>query len=191
MKHLKQLYLEDAIPALMTSEGYTNAMQVPKITKIVINVGLGEGSHNSKAVDAGLSDLTKIAGQKSLPRKALKSVAGFKVREGMTIGAKVTLRGERMYDFLGKFIHVGAPRIRDFRGLNPKSFDGRGNYNLGLKDQLIFPEMHYDEIDQARGMNITIVTTANTDREGLALLKEMGFPFRKPKEAKQDKAVTA
>lgn len=193
MSYLKKHYQETVVKALMASQGYKNKMQVPKLVKIVVNVGLGEGSHNAKVVDAGLSDLTKITGQKSLPRKAKKSVAGFKVREGMTIGAMVTLRGERMYDFLGKLIQVGTPRIRDFRGLNPKSFDGRGNYNLGLKDQLIFPEINYDEIDQTRGMNITIVTTADTDAEGLALLTELGLPFMKPKkeQPKKEEAVTA
>lgn len=194
MSYLKKFYEEKVVDALMASQGYKNKMQVPKLTKIVVNVGLGEGSHNSKVVDAGLNDLTKITGQKSLPRKAKKSVAGFKVREGMTIGGMVTLRGERMYDFLGKLIQVGTPRIRDFRGLSPKSFDGRGNYNLGLKDQLIFPEINYDEIDQPRGMNITMVTTAQTDAEGLALLTELGLPFMKPKKEKEqskEEAATA
>lgn len=191
MKNLKQRYNEEIKPALMKEQGYKSIMQVPKITKVVINVGLGEGSHNTKAIEAGLAELTKIAGQKALPRAAKKSVAGFKIREGMSVGAMVTLRGDRMYDFLNKLICIAIPRIRDFRGLNPKSFDGRGNYNLGLKDQLIFPEINYDEVSSLRGMNITIVTTADTDAEALALLTHTGFPFKKPRQDKKANAPVA
>ncbi len=188
MKNLKQRYNEEIRTALQKELGYKSVMQVPKITKLVINVGLGEGSHNTKMVDLCLAELTKITGQKAIPRAAKNSVAGFKIREGMSVGAKVTLRGERMYDFLNKLISVAIPRIRDFRGVNPKSFDGRGNYNLGLKDQLIFPEINYDEIAALRGMNITIVTTATNDADGLALLTHFGFPFKKPKQPKAPKA---
>ncbi len=178
---LKEKYKKTMVPTLQKELGYTNIMQVPKIEKLVINVGLGEAAQNSKVMDAGVSDLTLITGQKPLITRARKSIAGFKLREGSPIGAKVTLRGQRMYDFLTKLIGIAIPRIRDFRGLNDKGFDGRGNYNIGLKDQLIFPEIDYDKVDTARGMNITIVTSAQTDMEARALLKEMGFPFKKSK----------
>ena len=164
-------------------------MQVPKFQKIVINIGVGDGASNAKILDACLSELAAITGQKAIPRKAVKSVAGFKVREGMTVGVMVTLRGERMYDFLNKLIAISIPRIRDFRGLNPKSFDGRGNYNMGLKDQLIFPEVKYENVISTRGMNITICTSAKTDAEALSLLTHVGMPFRKPKVEKTDSKV--
>lgn len=183
MKHMKQRYTEDAVPALQKDGGFANVMQVPKLEKIVINVGVGEASHNSKLIDGCVNELTRITGQKAIKRLAKKSVAGFKLREGMPVGTMVTLRGDRMYDFLTKLVIIAIPRIRDFRGLNPNSFDGRGNYNLGLKDQLIFPEINYDEVSALRGMNITIVTSATNDADGLKLLTELGFPFKKPKKA--------
>jgi len=176
---LKKRYEDEIIPALQKELGYTNIMQVPKVQKVVVNIGLGESVSNSKALDAGIADLTAITGQKPLITRAKKSIAGFKVREGMPIGAKVTLRGQRMYDFLAKLTGIAMPRIRDFQGLKDKAFDGSGNYNIGLKDQLIFPEIHYDKIDRARGMNITITTNANTDMEARALLVALGFPFKK------------
>ena len=154
-------------------------MQVPRVEKVVINMGLGEATANSKMIENGISDLTIIAGQKPIVNRARKSIATFKVRKGMPVGVSVTLRGKRMYDFLAKLLHIALPRIKDFRGLSPKSFDGRGNYSLGIKEQLIFPEISYDKIDTTRGMDIAIVTSARTDQEGLALLKEMGMPFRK------------
>ena len=186
MKNLKERYHSEIVPALKKELGYTSVMQVPKFQKIVINIGVGEGASNAKILDACLSELSAITGQKAIPRKAMKSVAGFKVREGMTVGVMVTLRGERMYDFLNKLIAISIPRIRDFRGLNPKSFDGRGNYNMGLKDQLIFPEVKYENVISTRGMNITICTSAKTDAEALALLTHVGMPFRKPKVEKTD-----
>ncbi len=178
---LKEKYQKTVVPALQKDLGYANAMQVPKIQKVIINVGLGEAAQNSKVLDAGMNDLTLISGQKPMVTRARKSIAGFKLREGSPIGAKVTLRQQRMYDFLTKLIGIAIPRIRDFRGLNDKGFDGRGNYNLGLKDQLIFPEIDYDKVDTARGMNVTIVTSAETDMEARALLKQLGFPFKKSK----------
>ncbi len=186
MKNLKERYHSEIVPALKQELGYTSVMQVPKFQKIVINIGVGEGASNAKILDACLSELSAITGQKAIPRKAMKSVAGFKVREGMTVGVMVTLRGERMYDFLNKLIAISIPRIRDFRGLNPKSFDGRGNYNMGLKDQLIFPEVKYENVISTRGMNITICTSAKTDAEALSLLTHVGMPFRKPKVEKTD-----
>jgi large subunit ribosomal protein L5 len=183
MATLKEKYKDQIIPALMKELAYKNPMQVPKVEKVVVNVGLGEGGANAKALDAGLNDITQITGQKPVVTRAKKSIAGFKVRQGMPIGAKVTLRGDRMYDFLAKLTGVAIPRIRDFRGLNDKGFDGRGNYNIGLKDQLVFPEIDYDKIDRIRGMNITIVTTAETDMEAKALLVNLGFPFKQSKTA--------
>ncbi len=183
MSTLKEKYLEKVVPALMKELGYTNRLQVPRLEKVVINVGLGEGATNAKALDVGISELTRITGQKPAITRAKKSVAGFKIRAGMPIGAKVTLRGDRMMDFVAKLNGIAIPRIRDFRGLSDKGFDGRGNYNLGLKDQLVFPEINYDEIERVRGMNITIVTTANTDSEARALLAHLGFPFKQSKTA--------
>ena len=179
MARLKEYYTKEVAPALMKKFSYKSVMQIPKLDKIVVNVGAGEVKDNSKAMDAILSDLGQITGQKAMICKARKSVANFKLREGMPIGAKVTLRGERMYEFLDRLFNVALPRVRDFRGINPNSFDGRGNYALGLKEQLIFPEIDYDKIDKVRGMDIAFVTTAKTDEEARELLKLMGAPFAK------------
>lgn len=180
-KTFKELYKDDIIPFLKQELGVENIHKIPKLEKIVINIGLGEATQNSKALEAGLRDLQMITGQKPLITRAKKSVAGFKVREQMAIGAKVTLRGDRMYDFLAKLICIVLPRIRDFRGLSPKAFDGRGNYNIGIRDQLVFPEIDYDKIDRVRGMNITIVTTTDSDAEARAMLKAFGIPFKEGK----------
>ena len=177
-RSLKAKYQEEIIPALTEKFGYKNINQVPKLHKIVLNMGVGEASHNSKIAEAIEAQLTKIAGQKCVVTKAKKSIASYKLREGMPVGAMVTLRGERMYDFLQKLICVVLPRIRDFRGISPKSFDGRGNYTLGITEQIIFPEINIDEVDRIQGMNITFVTTAKTDEEGFALLKAFGLPFK-------------
>ena len=174
---LKELYKSEVAPALMKKFEYKSVMQIPKLDKIVINVGCGEARENSKVVDAIISDLRQITGQQPVVCKAKKSVANFKLREGMPIGVKVTLRGERMYEFLDRFFNLSLPRVRDFRGINPNSFDGRGNYAMGIKEQLIFPEIDYDKIDKVRGMDIIMVTTANTDEEARELLKLMGAPF--------------
>ena len=174
---LKELYKSEVAPALMKKFEYKSVMQIPKLDKIVINVGCGEARENSKVVDAIVSDLAQITGQKPIICKAKKSVANFKLREGMPIGVKVTLRGDRMYEFLDRFFNLSLPRVRDFRGINPNSFDGRGNYAMGIKEQLIFPEIDYDKIDKVRGMDIIMVTTANTDEEARELLKLMGAPF--------------
>ncbi|MBQ6152665.1 MAG: 50S ribosomal protein L5 [Ruminococcus sp.] len=179
MARLKEYYNKEVAPALMKKFSYKSVMQIPKLDKIVVNVGAGEVKDNAKAMDAILSDLAQITGQKAMICKARKSVANFKLREGMPIGAKVTLRGERMYEFLDRLFNVALPRVRDFRGINPNSFDGRGNYALGLKEQLIFPEIDYDKIDKVRGMDIAFVTTAKTDEEARELLKLMGAPFSK------------
>lgn len=179
MATLKEKYNEEMVPELMKQLGYTNKFQVPKLEKIVINVGLGDGSQNNKLLDNGVEELTMITGQKPIVTRAKKSIAGFKIRDNMPVGAKVTLRGDRMYDFMSKLIGIVLPRIRDFRGLNPRGMDGRGNYNLGLKDQLVFPEIKYDQVQRVRGMNITIVTTAATDPEAKALLDSLGMPFAK------------
>jgi len=176
---LKDKYLNEVVPALMQKFGYKNIMQVPKVEKVIINVGLGEAIQNSKAIDAAVGDLMTITGQRPITTKAKKSIAAFKLRAGMTIGAKVTLRGQRMYQFVDKLFNVALPRVRDFRGVSDKSFDGRGNYTLGLKEQLIFPEIEYDKIDKVRGMDITFVTTAKTDEEARELLRLMGMPFVK------------
>ena len=173
---LKELYKSEVAPALMKKFEYKSVMQIPKLDKIVINVGCGEARENSKVVDAIVSDLAQITGQKPIICKAKKSVANFKLREGMPIGVKVTLRGDRMYEFLDRFYNLALPRVRDFRGINPNSFDGRGNYAMGIKEQLIFPEIDYDKIDKVRGMDIIMVTTANTDEEARELLKLMGAP---------------
>ncbi len=179
MARLKDTYVNDVAPALMKKFEYKSVMQIPKLDKIVINVGCGEARDNPKVVDAIVSDVMQITGQKPVLCKAKKSVANFKLREGMTIGVKVTLRGERMYEFLDRFFNLALPRVRDFRGINPNSFDGRGNYSLGIKEQLIFPEIDYDKIDKVRGMDICFVTTANTDEEARELLTLMGAPFSK------------
>lgn len=177
MSVLKETYKSEIAPALMKKFGYKSVMQIPKLDKIVINVGCGEARENSKVVDAIINDLQIITGQKPVICSAKKSVANFKLREGMPIGVKVTLRGDRMYEFLERFFNLALPRVRDFRGINPNSFDGRGNYAMGIKEQLIFPEIEYDKIDAVRGMDIIMVTTANTDEEGRELLKLLGAPF--------------
>jgi large subunit ribosomal protein L5 len=166
------------VPALTKEFSYDNVMQVPKITKIVLNIGLGEALQNAKSIDAAVADLTAIAGQKPVVTRAKKSIANFKLREGQAIGAMVTLRGPRMYEFLDRLINVALPRIRDFRGVNRRSFDGRGNYSIGLREQIMFPEIEYDKVDKLRGLEISIVTSARTDAEGYALLKQFGMPFR-------------
>jgi large subunit ribosomal protein L5 len=175
---LKDKYKNDVVQAMMQKFGYKNIMQVPRLDKIIINMGLGEAIQNSKIVDAAIGDLMTISGQLPVVTKAKKSIAAFKLRAGMTIGAKVTLRAERMYEFADKLFNVALPRVRDFRGISPKSFDGRGNYSLGIKEQLIFPEVDYDKIDKVRGMDIIFVTTAKTDEEARELLRLMGMPFR-------------
>ena len=179
MARLKEYYVKDVAPALMKKFGYKSVMQIPKLEKIVINVGCGEARDNQKMIDAIVSDLMKITGQRPVVCKAKKSVANFKLRQGMNIGAKVTLRNEKMYEFLDRLFNIALPRVRDFRGINANSFDGRGNYNMGLKEQLIFPEIDYDKIDKIRGMDICFVTTANTDEEARELLTLMGAPFAK------------
>lgn len=176
---MKERFLNEITPALMQKFNYTTVMQVPKIEKIVINMGVGDAVQNSKVLDAAVNDLQLISGQKPVITKAKKSIAGFKLRENMPIGVKVTLRGERMYYFLDKLINVTLPRVRDFRGVSAKAFDGRGNYTLGLKEQLIFPEIEYDKVDKVRGMDIVIVTTAKTDEESRELLNQLGMPFTK------------
>lgn len=178
MDRLQEKYQKEVVPALNEKFGYKNVMQLPKIEKVIINMGVGEAVGNPKALDAAVSDLTIISGQKPLLTRAKKSLAAWKLREGMPIGCKVTLRGVRMYHFLDKFMNVALPRVRDFRGVSDKAFDGRGNYAVGLKEQLIFPEIEYDKIDKIRGMNIVIVTTAKTDEEARELLKLMGMPFK-------------
>ncbi len=177
MARLKETYVKEVAPALMKKFEYKSVMQIPKLDKIVINVGCGEARDNPKVIDAIVRDVEQITGQKPVLCKAKKSVANFKLREGMTIGVKVTLRGERMYEFLDRFFNLALPRVRDFRGINPNSFDGRGNYSMGIKEQLIFPEIDYDKIDKVRGMDICFVTTANTDEEARELLTLMGAPF--------------
>jgi large subunit ribosomal protein L5 len=178
LDRLQEKYQKEVVPALTEKFGYKNVMQLPKVEKVIINMGVGEAVGNPKALDSAVSDLTIIAGQKPLLTRAKKSLAAWKLREGMPIGCKVTLRGERMYQFLDKFMNVALPRVRDFRGVSGTAFDGRGNYAVGLKEQLIFPEIEYDKIDKIRGMNIVIVTTAHTDEEARELLKLMGMPFK-------------
>lgn len=178
MDRLQEKYINEVVPALTEKFGYKNVMELPKIAKIIINMGVGEAVGNPKALDAAVNDLTIISGQKPVLTRAKKSLAAWKLRQGMPIGAKVTLRGVRMYQFLDKFMNVALPRVRDFRGISANSFDGRGNYAVGLKEQLIFPEIEYDKIDKLRGMNIVIVTTAKTDEEARELLKLMGMPFK-------------
>lgn len=178
MARFKEKYLKEIAPALQQKFAYKNVMQIPKLEKIVLNVGLGEAIQNSKAVDAALGDLSKITGQRPVVTRAKKSIAAFKLRAGMPIGVKVTLRGERMYEFFDRLLSVALPRVRDFRGISAKSFDGRGNYTLGLKEQLIFPEIEYDKIDKLRGMDVVVVTSAKTDEEARELLRLFGMPFR-------------
>jgi large subunit ribosomal protein L5 len=175
---LRDRYLTDVVPALQKEFGYKNINAVPKIAKVVVNMGLGEATQNAKVIDTGADELARITGQKAAVRRAKKSIAQFKVREGMPIGAMVTLRGERMYEFLDRLMNVSLPRVRDFRGVSPKGFDGRGNYTLGLRDQLIFLEIDYLKVDKARGMNVNVVTTAKTDEEARKLLQLLGMPFR-------------
>jgi len=179
MSRLKEKYVSEISSALMSKFGYKSIMQVPKVEKIVINMGVGDAVQNTKALDAAVEELTIITGQKPVVTKAKKSIAGFRLREGMPIGAKVTLRGERMYEFLDKLISISLPRVRDFRGVSKKAFDGRGNYTLGVKEQLIFPEIDYDKVSKVRGMDIVIVTTANSDEEARELLTQFGMPFQK------------
>jgi large subunit ribosomal protein L5 len=175
---LKELYNEKVVPKLIEQFQYENPHQVPKLVKVTVNRGLGEAAQNAKSLEASINEIAIITGQKPVVTRAKKAIAGFKLRKGMPVGIMVTLRSDRMYAFLNRFINLSLPRIRDFRGISPKSFDGRGNYTLGVREQLIFPEVQYDSIDQIRGMDISIITTANTDEEGRALLKELGMPFR-------------
>jgi len=179
MTRLKKFYSEKIAPDLMSKFGYKSPMEVPKVTKVIVNMGLGEAIQNVKILDKAVQEIRTITGQQPIITKASKSVAAFKLRQGMSIGAKVTLRRDKMYEFLDRLISFALPRVRDFRGVSPKAFDGRGNYSLGIKEQIIFPEIVYDKVDRIQGMNITLVTTAKTDEEGLQLLKLMGMPFRK------------
>jgi len=178
MARLKEKYRNEVVPALKERFNYANVMQVPKIEKVVVNIGVGEAVGDPKALEAAVRDLETITGQKAVITRAKKSIAAFKLRAGMAIGCKVTLRGDRMYEFLDRLISISLPRVRDFRGLNPKSFDGHGNYSFGVTEQLIFPEIDYDQIDKVRGLEVTITTTAKTDEEGFELLKQLGIPFR-------------
>ncbi|MFZ5597000.1 MAG: 50S ribosomal protein L5 [Bacillota bacterium] len=178
MSRLKEKYKNEVVKAMIQKFGYKNVMQVPRLEKVVVNVGVGEAIQNSKALDAAVSDIATITGQRPVITKAKKSIAAFKLRQGMKIGCKVTIRGDRMYHFVDKLISVALPRVRDFRGLSPKSFDGRGNYSMGIKEQLIFPEIEYDKIDKVRGMDIIFVTTARTDEEARELLRLLGMPFK-------------
>ena len=183
MNKMQERYNKEVAPALLKSFGFKNVMQVPRLEKIVVNIGLGEALYNPKALEAAVTDLTTITGQKPVQTKARKSIANFKLREGRLIGTKVTLRGPRMWAFFDRLVNIALPRVRDFRGISPNSFDGRGNYTLGLKDQLVFPEIEYDKIDKLRGMEITIVTSAQNDDEARALLRQLGMPFSGKKEA--------
>ena len=179
MAGIKEHYQENCVPQLMKEFGYTSIMQVPKLTKIVLNMGLGEAVQNPKIIDGAANELTAIAGQKAVVTKARKSIATFKLREGMPIGCRVTLHGDKMWDFLSKLMHVALPRVRDFRGISPKSFDGNGNYSMGITEHIIFPEIDFDKIDKIKGLNISIGTSARSDAEGRFLLKALGMPFRK------------
>ena len=179
MNRLKEKYLNEVVPSLMSKYNYKSIMEVPKLEKIVINIGVGDATGNSKLIDAAVADLSKISGQKPVITKAKKSIAGFKVREGQSIGCKVTLRGEKMYNFMDKLIAISLPRVRDFRGVSPKAFDGRGNYTMGIKEQLIFSEIDYDDVVKVRGMDIIFVTTAKSNEESFDLLNGLGIPFRK------------
>ena len=178
MSRLRDKYQTEVVPALKKEFGYKNVMAIPKVTKVVVNMGVGEATSNAKIMDAATDELSKITGQKAAVRRATKSIAQFKVRQGQAIGAMVTLRGERMWDFLDRLMSIALPRVRDFKGVSPKGFDGRGNYTLGLRDQLLFPEIDYMKVDKARGMNVSVVTTARTDEEARKLLQFMGMPFR-------------
>lgn len=178
MARLKEVYKDKVVPALKKEFSYKNSMQVPAISKIVVNMGCGEASQNSKLIEGALSDMTAITGQRPVITRARKSIANFKLRDGMPVGCRVTLRGDQMWEFLDRLVNVALPRIRDFKGVSPKSFDGRGNYTLGIREQIIFPEIEYDKVDKVRGMDITICTTANTNDEGRALLKQFSMPFR-------------
>ena len=178
MSRLKERYSKDVVPALQKEFGYKNVMAIPKIEKVVVNMGLGEATSNAKIVDTGADEVMRVTGQKPVVTRAKKSIAQFKVRKGMPIGAMVTLRGERMWEFLDRLMNIALPRVRDFKGVSPKGFDGRGNYTLGLRDQLLFPEIDYMKVDKARGMNVSVVTTAKTDEEARKLLQFMGMPFR-------------
>jgi large subunit ribosomal protein L5 len=177
MARLKSKYQNEVVPAMMKEFGYKNSMQVPRLEKITLNVGVGEATQNAKAIDSAVADITAITGQKPVVTRAKKAIANFKLREGVPIGCMVTMRQERMYEFLDRLIHVALPRVRDFKGVSNRAFDGRGNYSLGLREQIIFPEIHADRVEKTRGMTITITTTAKTDQEGLALLRLMGMPF--------------
>jgi large subunit ribosomal protein L5 len=179
MARLREKYREDIVPTMMTEFGYKNVMQVPKLQKIVVNIGLGEAVQNAKAIDAAVGDITQITGQRPVVTRAKRSIAAFKLRAGMPIGAMVTLRGDRMYEFLDRLVAIALPRVRDFRGVSPNSFDGRGNYTLGLRDQVLFPEIDYDKIDKQRGLEMSFVTTARNDEEGRRLLTLLGMPFAK------------
>ena len=179
MSRLKETYKNEIVDAMIKKFGYKNIMEVPKLDKIVVNMGVGEAKDNAKLLDAAVADMELITGQKAVTTKAKNSIANFKIREGMPIGCKVTLRGEKMYEFADRLINLALPRVRDFRGVNPNAFDGRGNYALGIKEQLIFPEVEYDKVDKVRGMDIVLVTTAKSSEEALELLKELGIPFRK------------
>ena len=179
MPRIKQIFEQDVLPKLFKDLGFTSKMQVPRLHKIVVNMGVGEAIQNPKIIDSAARELGVITGQKAVVTKARKSIANFKLREGMKIGCRVTLRRDRMYEFFDRLVNIAIPRVRDFRGISPKSFDGRGNFTLGVKEQIIFPEINYDKIEKIMGMNITIVTTAKTDEEGRALLKELGMPFKK------------
>jgi large subunit ribosomal protein L5 len=178
MSRLRQKYEKEVVPALKKEFGYTNVMAIPRIRKVVINMGLGEATQNPKVMDVGVDELGRVTGQKAVVRRAKKSIAQFKVREGQPVGAMVTLRGQRMYEFLDRLVSVALPRVRDFKGISPRGFDGRGNYTLGLRDQLIFPEIDYMKVDKARGMNVSVVTTAKSDEEARKLLQLIGLPFR-------------
>ena len=178
MNRLRTRYQNDVIPALQKEFGFTNVMAIPKVTKVVVNMGLGEATSNAKIIDTGADELARITGQKPVTRRAKKSISQFKVRKGQPIATMVTLRGERMYEFLDRLMSIALPRVRDFKGVSPKGFDGRGNYTLGLRDQLLFPEIDYMKVDKARGMNVSVVTTARTDEEGRKLLQFIGMPFR-------------
>lgn len=178
MSRLKELYKTDVVAALQKEFGYKNVMEIPRVTKITLNMGVGEAIGDKKQIDSAVADLQAISGQKPLVTKARKSIAGFKIREDWPIGAKVTLRGERMWEFMDRLIDIALPRVRDFRGINPKSFDGRGNYSMGVKEQIIFPEIEYDKVDKLRGLDVTVTTTARTNDEGRALLKALAFPFK-------------
>jgi large subunit ribosomal protein L5 len=178
MNRLREKYQKDVVPALKKEFGYTNVMAIPKVSKVVVNMGLGEATSNAKIIDTAADELGKITGQKAAVRRATKSIAQFKVRQGQPVGVMVTLRGERMYEFLDRLVGIALPRVRDFKGISSKGFDGRGNYTLGLKDQIIFPEIDYMKVDKARGMNVSVVTTAKTDEEARKLLQLIGLPFR-------------